>query len=277
MTQRLLVVHTGGIGDFLLCCPSIQALSRMFRVELLGRPDRLALAIEAGIAQKAHDIGAVGFESLFAAPNAAITSFPLRFRGAVVWMRDDDGALKRSLRSCGVPDAQVFPGLPPDDWDSHASEYYVKQLGLDAREPFRLALAGAHRDLDVVVHPGSGGNRKNWPMDRFLSLTEQLQALGRRVHWCLGPAEEHIRVPSGAERLATSCLTELARRLSCARAYVGNDSGITHLAAACGVPTTAIFGPTDPQVWAPRGRHVRVVQGEPWPGVEAVLRSLIIV
>ena len=56
-------------------------------------------------------------------------------------------------------------------------------------------------------------------------------------------------------------LYELACWLQTARLYIGNDSGITHLAAAVGVPVVAIFGPTDPAVWAPRGDRVRVVSG----------------
>jgi ADP-heptose:LPS heptosyltransferase len=56
-------------------------------------------------------------------------------------------------------------------------------------------------------------------------------------------------------------LYELACWIRSARVYVGNDSGITHLAAAAGAPVVAIFGPTDPAVWAPRGDRVRVIAG----------------
>ena len=45
------------------------------------------------------------------------------------------------------------------------------------------------------------------------------------------------------------------------RAFVGNDSGVSHLAAALGVPTVALFGPTRPEHWAPRGERVRVLLG----------------
>ncbi|HNT87980.1 MAG TPA: glycosyltransferase family 9 protein, partial [Candidatus Hydrogenedentes bacterium] len=65
----------------------------------------------------------------------------------------------------------------------------------------------------------------------------------------------------------------IAGILAGARLYIGNDSGITHLAAAVGCPTVAVFGPTDPTVWAPRGARVHVVAGDPWPDAEAVLRD----
>jgi ADP-heptose:LPS heptosyltransferase len=66
-------------------------------------------------------------------------------------------------------------------------------------------------------------------------------------------------------------LYELACWLAGASLYVGNDSGITHLAAAAGAPVVALFGPTDPAVWAPRGPRVRVVAtGRPGEPMERI-------
>ena len=73
------------------------------------------------------------------------------------------------------------------------------------------------------------------------------------VRWCAG--EDDPPLPD-AVRIAD--LYDLACWLAKARLYIGNDSGITHLAAAVGTPVLALFGPTDPEVWAPRGQHVRV-------------------
>jgi heptosyltransferase-3 len=80
------------------------------------------------------------------------------------------------------------------------------------------------------------------------------------VAWCAGPEDD---LP-GARRFDD--LYELARWLAAASLYIGNDSGITHLAAAAGAPVIAIFGPTDPALWAPRGPRVRVIQGNPTSG-----------
>jgi ADP-heptose:LPS heptosyltransferase len=73
------------------------------------------------------------------------------------------------------------------------------------------------------------------------------------VRWCAGPEDS---LPD-AVRIAD--LYELACRLATARVYIGNDSGITHLAAAVGTPVVAVFGPTDPSIWAPRGDQIRVI------------------
>jgi ADP-heptose:LPS heptosyltransferase len=76
-----------------------------------------------------------------------------------------------------------------------------------------------------------------------------------RVEWCRGPED-----PELAGAVVIEDLYQLACHLAQASLYVGNDSGITHLAAAVGTPVLALFGPTDPAVWAPRGEHVRVAR-----------------
>lgn len=272
-TIRTLVVHTGGIGDFLLSCPSLTQLAQDGPVELLGRPERLELAVVSGLAEAAHDIdcASVGFDTAFSNPNDRLTEFLSRFRRVIVWM-NDDGTLRKAILSCGVADVRTFPGIPPDDWTRHASAYYADCLGLDLRAPFRLALPGTGVPRDVVIHPGSGGQRKNWPMERFLALARALEERGRHVTWCLGPAEQDLRLPADADLLVADRLVDLARELAAARLYIGNDSGITHLAAATGCRTLAIFGPTDPSIWAPQGDHVAVVCGAPWPDVGEVDR-----
>jgi len=102
-------------------------------------------------------------------------------------------------------------------------------------------------------------------MDKFHALAE---ALPGNVEWCVAPHE----ALAGAVKIEN--LYELACWLAGARLYIGNDAGITHLAAAVGTPVVAIFGPTDPRVWSPRGKSVHVVAGEleSLP-VEAVLEA----
>ncbi len=273
---RTLVVHAGGIGDFLLTCPALAHLAEAGPLELLGRPERLALAVAGGIAEAAHDLDRSGFESLFSEPNELLRTFLSRFGRCVVWMRDD-GVIERGIRACGLKDVRVFPGLPPQNWTQHASAYYLDCLGYAPESPFRLHLSAAdapQSTYDVVIHPGSGGRKKNWPHERFVAIAKHLLAAGRSVAWCTGPAEENAVSPAGCHALRTDSLVDLARVLASAHAYLGNDSGITHLAAATGCRTTALFSTTDPKVWAPRGEHVTVLQGDPWPAVDEVRRFI---
>lgn len=110
----------------------------------------------------------------------------------------------------------------------------------------RIELSGP-RHGSIILHPFSGGAKKNWPLEHFRELAAQLPD----VAWTCGPEEQF----DGAKRF--SDLAELARWISGSRLYIGNDSGITHLAAAVGAPTLALFGPTDPAIWCPAGPHVR--------------------
>jgi hypothetical protein len=130
----------------------------------------------------------------------------------------------------------------------------------------RLGLEAPPSGGFFAVHPGSGGKRKCWPAERYAELTRRAAARGRQVLVFLGPADEETRdvfrraAPGGAY-LVAECfpLREVLALLACARVFVGNDAGVTHLAArAC--PTLALFGPTDPRVWRPLGAGVTVLR-----------------
>lgn len=96
------------------------------------------------------------------------------------------------------------------------------------------------------------------------------QAVREGVVLEVGDSEEAF---GGARVVSRDSLLAVAGALAGATLYLGNDSGITHLAAAAGCPTVAVFGPTDPAVWAPQGPHVRVVHAAPWPVPEAVVAA----
>jgi len=269
---RTLMVHTGGIGDFLLACPALAWLARDGPVTLLGNRERLQLAVAGGIAAVARDADAVDFASVFTEPSPRLRAFLGGFDRAVVWMRDD-GVIARAFAACGLRDTQCHPGLPPGDWSRHASEYYLDRLGAPPDVPWQLQVPARACGADCILHPGSGSPRKNWPLDRFAAVAQALTRDGMRVAWCVGPAEESLVLPAIGERLPPLSLMALAETIAGAALFIGNDSGITHLAAALGRPTVAVFGPTDPRVWAPRGPQVHVVYDPQWPDVEAVLAS----
>lgn len=267
-----LVVHLGGIGDLLLTAPAIARLGETGPVDAAGRPERLALLVHAGLVRKAYSMDSMDLASAFTGPSATLRAFLRQYDRAVVWMRDAEGACD-GFRAAGVADVRAFPGLPPAGWDRHASAYYLERLGYDTGPPLRLMFAPPAPVHDVVIHPGSGGRAKNWPMDRFVDVADMLRRAGREVTWCAGPAEEALRLPE-AEVLRCETLLALARHLAGSAAYLGNDSGVSHLAAACGVRCAVVFGPTDARVWAPRGADVRVVRGDPWPSAAEAFAAL---
>ena len=162
------------------------------------------------------------------------------------------------------------PSRPPHESCEHVTAFHARCLsrqGLTV-EPALPSLR-VNGDGPVVIHPGSGGRHKCWPAERFDAVIEHLQVIGRPAMVLLGEAERQWLDPLWSRRWRDYCevveppdFIELSLHLSRAAVYIGNDSGPTHLAAALGVPTVALFGPTDPRTWAPVGPAVKVL----WPG-----------
>jgi heptosyltransferase III len=134
----------------------------------------------------------------------------------------------------------------------------------------------------VVVHPGSGGRAKRWPVARFCESSRKLIGEGVQVRWVVG--RDDLEMDPGLERvmgefdgLVLEGLNELADACLGARVWVGNDSGPCHVAGLLGTPTVVLFGVTDARVWAPVGGRVRVVEsdvGMEGIGVERVIRDV---
>ena len=118
------------------------------------------------------------------------------------------------------------------------------------------------------MHPGSGSAAKNWPVEKWRQLAGKLLAANPEVKLAIIGGEADAAAVSALRGLAASRvvlwenlpLPELARRLAGARLYLGHDTGVSHLAAAAGVPSLLLFGPSDPGVWAPPHEHVRVLR-----------------
>lgn len=196
------------------------------------------------------------------------------FDVAIAYTRNAD--LIRNLASV-VPRVLAHDPLPPGS-SEHASVWLARpldSLDIPADQPplpctpssSEMEHARAVRgDLPhgfLAVHPGSGSPEKTWPAEMFASL---IHASARGRPWLLveGPADSASAAPLAAipgMRLARELPERvLGTLLADARLYVGNDSGVSHLAAAWGAPTLALFGPTDPDVWAPQGPRVRVLR-----------------
>ena len=137
--------------------------------------------------------------------------------------------------------------------DINAGRELLKETDLDTRGRV------------VVIQPGGGGEKKCWHLGNFLAVAKHLASEGIQVVFLLGPAEldrfsdTTIKsIKSIARCLSCPSLTQVVGLLSCADGFIGNDSGITHLAAALGIRTLAVFGPTNPAVYRPIGPAVKV-------------------
>jgi len=184
-------------------------------------------------------------------PPGALVETLRSFDSIVSWYGSNRAEFRQAMHSLGLP-VQFLSALPDENSRVHAADLFLQQVGGEGPALPRIDCGPVAREGFAVIHPFSGSPRKNWPIDRFRELALRLPTPAR---WIAGPEEDL----DGATRFTS--LGELARWLATARLYVGNDSGITHLAAAVGAPAVAIFGPTDPAIWAPRGDRVRVIHG----------------
>lgn len=279
---RILVLRGGAIGDFILTVPVLEALRRAWpgaRLTLVAQPRLGRLATDCGVADLHVSLDSAGISRLYV-PHAANGPGmePLRDHDlAVCLLRDPDGVVRANLSAAGCTRVLY---RDPVTVTGHAADYLagvLDPMGIAPEQPciphLRLLAGGgaaptcvAQRPRPVVLlHPGSGSARKNWPPEHVAALARQVaEEDGLTPLFVLGEADTEAgevvaRLAPRVGRLPPCDLSHLAAALADADAYVGNDAGITHLAAALGVPTLALFGPTDPAVWGPRGPHVRIL------------------
>tara|TARA_B100000809_G_scaffold248926_2_gene279553 strand:+ start:213 stop:1130 length:918 start_codon:yes stop_codon:yes gene_type:complete len=271
--RRFLVFRRGGLGDFLLTLPVFDALRRVgagTTISLAGRPAPAELAQRAGRLDRVYDIDAAMFAPLFAddpVPGPALRACLAEHDIVISFLhRPQDPALVL-MRESGIRTALC---IAPQPVAGHAADHFIAplaELGIAVTCPVQPTLPGPPGDKDkrpregVIIHPGSGSPDKNWPLAHFMTLARAL-ANGDPLTFLIGEAEPGVGAllrQDGWNVVEDAPLIDVADRLAQARVYIGNDSGITHLAAALGTPTVALFGPTDPNVWAPRGDHVLVL------------------
>ena len=258
-----LVYHSGALGDFITTLPAVEVWRREHPGEplvLLGQPSHGALAPH--LFRDTWDAGSARFARLFSAAGAAAAARELLpgITTALVFAQETS-PLHRALSACGL--AELARQDPFPAAEVHVVDYHLELFGDRVRPSDRTPRiptpSTPATDL-VAIHPGSGSARKNWPRDRFEELAAALSSRGNRLAWITGPADDP-RPPRGpAQSWRSLPLPDLATRLSACRLFVGNDSGVSHLAAAVGCPTVALFGATSERVWSPRGPRVTVIR-----------------
>jgi heptosyltransferase-3 len=274
--------------------PTLHALRAHFpqaRIDVMGYPPRWEWVLGRGLVDSVHTIEHPGMHLLFGA-GLTVPGHLRSFLGAydiiLSYRPDPNGVFERNLGALGarlVLSQPPFPPPPPPK--IHAADFalqLVARLGVPVPPPVS-SLSLSHTELAltqpffstyhvdparqpiVVVHPGSGSAAKRWPVENFATLIEAVEGqLGVRTVIVAGYAEAdilarlrsliHAATPLVADNWP---LLPTAALIAQAAVFVGHDSGLSHLAAALQRPTVAIFGPTDPEIWKPRGERVTVV------------------
>jgi ADP-heptose:LPS heptosyltransferase len=248
--MRRLVIRPGALGDLIVSLPALQHL----RADYLEIWCPAATVPLIRVADRVRAISSTGLDLLGVTdPPPQLLEELRSFDSVVSWY----GANRPDFREAvaGLP-FTFHLALPATNCPFHATDFYLNQVGAPLGATPRIPIE-VPREAYAVIHPFSGSVRKNWPLDRFRAIAERLPM---PVQWCAGedvpPLDGAVRIPD---------LYDLARFLAAASLYIGNDSGVTHLAAAVGTPTLAIFVASDPAIWAPRGENVRVARSLPAP------------
>jgi heptosyltransferase-3 len=256
------LVHPGALGDVLLAIPALRALRMAMHGEpvLVAAEPRLADLVRAlGEADGALGLDALGVSALFAGAPPPAGSPLDRARRVVSFLGARDPAFVAAL-SAAAPRVDVAASTPPDGpvWqhlvrtvDPFAVppvQPVVVPAALRAEGEALLVGAGWRPPAPLaIVHPGAGGEAKRWPSHKFARVVETLARRGMTMAIHVGPADAAaVTAVRDAARVSSVVLHEpplpvLAGALRSARLYLGNDSGVSHLAAAVDTPSVILF------------------------------------
>jgi heptosyltransferase-2 len=296
--NRILVIRGGAIGDFILTLPALKALRDAYphaQIEILGYKHIAALAENRFYAQAVRSIEYAPLSSFFARNSelpAELANYFASFDLTISYLYDPDRIFENNLRRCGVENLLCGSARIVQTADHAARQLArpMEELGIrvgDLTEKVFPSIADRQFATEflqnlqqpiLAIHPGSGSTEKNWPLENWIEL------LSKSGHFPLaenkdpqpgnfsslvvisGEADQaEMEVLEGAlknrgVRFARNLpLTHLAAVLEHS-IFIGHDSGISHLAAAAGANCVLLFGPTDPNVWAPRNKNVRVLR-----------------
>jgi len=279
--DRFLICHRGALGDFILTWPAIHALRKALpgiHFVGIGHPDSMSLAVTLGLLDSFLDAESsrmLGFFSGAVIP--AELGTPV---GAVLWLSQGKGAADHLKRLASLP-VLLIPPFPVEPVHVGLHHYRAVQSCFPVESndmPCPYFPLGKKKEGYAVIHPGSGSPRKNYPTRFYQDVAFHLRHRGYTdVRFIMGPAEgedlirelqvERIERPGGANALASF--------LGAAFLYLGNDSGVSHLSGALGIPTIALYKTTDPKVWGVLGRRVRNLQaGDADTALHMVIRLL---
>lgn len=299
--MNILFIRGGALGDLIVTLPTLRLVREQWpdaHIEILGHPRLAEIAVNRFYLNAARSVNH-GPLSAFFTPRAVLDPDWMDYIGdfdlVLSYFYDPDGLFEENLKRCNPKEVLTHASRVPEGFGRPAARHFAGIL-----EPLGLALgndvsselfpspddvAGARAFLEglkpgarlVAIHPGSGGETKNWPREKWAELGRRMAAETPGVVLVLIEGEADAEpaefiaaawrdVPHARARLLP--LPILAALLREVELFLGHDSGITHLAAAArkDLPVVALFGPTDPAVWAPPRAGVHVLRGEPTTG-----------
>lgn len=268
--KTIILNPAGALGDFVLSWPIVRAAMASGPTLLVAQAEKAELAAES-LGVPARPIHAPPWNRLLLGHAATGNAAADRMVSIGPLMPESRGVIAESC-----PGMAIIETTAPLDRISALE--WAAQVG-----PVQPTSLVRNPQGSIVLHIGSGGESKRWPLDRWLSLAsllrnQPLQLLAGEVEQeRLSKTDRRAFQDAGGRFLGS--LAELAQVLKAARMAITADSGPGHLAAGLGIPTLSLFGQTDPARWAPIG-PVCLTLAPPtpspmdWLSVESVLASV---
>lgn len=277
-----LIIFPGALGDLICLEPTLHALVRRHgeSLELMARAELARFAVgRMGIAA-GHSIDRREMSLLFAgdAAQAPARKFFGKFGRVYSFFASDNETFRGALAAAAAGPVSFHSFRPPGA--GHVGQGYLRSIGEEAAVPPRARIKPSPEDIAAasrhlarmgirpgefaLIFPGSGSPGKNWPGENYAALAGRLRDKIAPIV-IIGPAEYESRAFFESRGLAVMSeleLGEVAGIAAMARCFVGNDSGVSHLAAAAGARGVVLFGPTDPARWAPLG-DVATIRRDP--------------
>jgi len=226
VAKKRLLIRPGAIGDVILSLPALEAARADYTEVWAPRPMLPLIRF----ADRTRALADTTLDLLGVVDGASVPDLE-RFDSIYSWYGSNRPEFRAAVQHLPFT---FFPALPPP-----------------AEGIPHIAVPVAPVENFAIIHPFASSVQKRWPLENFGEVAAQL---GLPVAWCAGPEE------SLEKAVKMHDLYDLACWIAKARVYIGNDSGIAHLAAAVGAPVVAIFLASDPRVWAPRGLRVRILE-----------------
>lgn len=282
MQEKLLIIHQGAIGDIVSIFPAIIRLKEKFcQIDAICKKSIGELASSLKLIDKFYPVEAAFFSSVFSGKADPRTLDIFRSYDEIILFsysqeleRIISGMVNRKIyRIHPRPDASLEIHILNHALDRLAENGLIYDAARPENDYFtrlpeqKEAKPPCDR-LKILIHPGSGSARKNWESSNFIKILKKIKPLGMNPEIILGPAEHNLSeifarsLPAGSKVHMLLDLGDLVTILSLSGGFIGNDSGISHLAAFTGIPTVVIFGPSSPKRWKPFGRSVEVLRSE---------------
>lgn len=283
MQSRILILFPGSLGDVLCFLPTLQFIRTVNpgrQIEIAIRGDGFALVSRLPEVVRTLSLESRIFAKLFSSQCALTSEDHLLFTSVheiLSWFGHTRLELTAALRQMGANHVRSFPFFSGQE-DGHVAAYYLRCVGgTELLCPSLVIRSEEKQWLDsywqqhgwnahsriLVLHPGSGGRKKRWASAGFSQVAHWWASRrNAKVLILLGPAEEQEAEGWRLVGQVESALSvwQAAALLSRADMYVGNDSGVSHLAGAVGARGVVLFGPTQPQQWRPLGGALVVLQ-----------------